>query len=163
MNIWKEVKYSGWRHPIHNVSVFFKKLKYIYQRATKGYCDYDLYQFDTYISSIICDGVRKIAGDGYGYPGHGACHNRFDTPEKWNSYLLELADNFALYNATIKNKYELAREYTINNKLDIPEEKRNKILQCFLEEEVRIDKIRQASLKRGLEMLDDEVFRHLYE
>lgn len=70
--------------------------KCVSQRARLGLAYCDTWNFDSFLLSIIIRGLRQLADNSHGYPGFAP----FDTFDKWQIYLLDLAD-----------KFELARRY----------------------------------------------------
>lgn len=62
------------------------------QRARLGLAYCDTWNFDSFLLGIIIRGLRQLADNSYGYPGFAP----FDTFEKWQIYLLDLADKFEL-------------------------------------------------------------------
>ena len=62
LNIFKKGYYS-WRCPIHNIGQFFRNCKYAWQRATKGYSDWDTWDLDQYYSSLIFDSMMQFADE----------------------------------------------------------------------------------------------------
>lgn len=59
--------------------------KYAWQRITRGYADHDVWNFDTYLTSIITSGLRDLAEYGHTFA--------LDfTPEEWKNWLKETAD-----------------------------------------------------------------------
>lgn len=47
---------------------FFRKLKYGFQRARRGYCDKDLWEIDTWFLTLLPRMLRQLAQDANGYP-----------------------------------------------------------------------------------------------
>ena len=69
---------------------FFRKLKWAYQRATKGYCEFDVWDMSMWFIDVVPNMLEDLANNGHGYPGN----SQFDTFEKWSTYLKDLADKF---------------------------------------------------------------------
>ena len=59
LNVFKYKTYS--RNPIKNIRNFFQKIKYIYQRASKGYCDWDLYDLDNFYLNLLSKSIKEFA------------------------------------------------------------------------------------------------------
>ena len=74
-------------HPWHWFSDAWYNAKCAWQRATRGYCDMDWFNMDTWMLEILPPMLRKMA-NGSAYPGH----EPFDTPEKWENWLKSMAD-----------------------------------------------------------------------
>lgn len=62
----------------------FKNIKYIYQRAIKGYCDGDLWDLSFFFSELIPDCLEQFSKVTHSHP--------YDTTyEEWQEYLLKIA------------------------------------------------------------------------
>lgn len=99
LNVFKGYSY-GWKRLrgfFMNIKEFFRKVKWGFQRATKGYADIDLWNFDRHLSNLMCAALDELADSSYGYPGF----EPFDTPEKWTEYLKEMSNHF--YNCQTEN------------------------------------------------------------
>lgn len=71
-----------------------KEIKYFIQRGKRGWADCDVWDIDSYLSSIIPPMVRKIK-DGFGCPQEfydKTCIN--DECKKWHDILEEIAQGF---------------------------------------------------------------------
>jgi hypothetical protein len=68
-----------------------QSLKWLYQRATSGYADCDIWSFDNYLARVISGGLRRLAITTHGSPGHM-------TYLEWQTKLRTMAHCFALYN-----------------------------------------------------------------
>ena len=69
---------------------FFRKIKWCYQRCTRGYADIDWFDMSYYIQNVIPSMLRELAVKGQGYP----IGDEFKTYESWEDYLLEIARHF---------------------------------------------------------------------
>ena len=61
-NVFKQY-YCPWRYPsnwIKNIRLFFRRYKWAYQRAKRGYADCDIWNFDSYLEKIISKGLREL-------------------------------------------------------------------------------------------------------
>lgn len=61
-------KYNLHRNPLIKLKTFFRTLKYAYQRATRGYCDTDVWDMDWYLSNIISRMLLHLSEHHMGYP-----------------------------------------------------------------------------------------------
>jgi len=66
-----------------NIRQFFRNLRFAWQRATQGYCDYELWNMNDYLATLLADMLDDLAANGMGYPGI----EPYDTPEKWEDDL----------------------------------------------------------------------------
>ena len=75
-------------HPsmLEKVKDFFREIKWFIQRGKRGYADCDVWDFDSYLSRVIANGVRELK-DGTGYPADLSVR-------KWNTTLEKIAVGF---------------------------------------------------------------------
>lgn len=100
-NVFKQL-YSPWRYPSNwprNIRLFFRRYKWAYQRASRGYADCDLWDMSDWLLQLFTDSLNDFADNHMGYPGD----EEFDTDEKWTEYLKEMAQLF--YQAQESNQY----------------------------------------------------------
>lgn len=62
LNIFKK-GYHNWKCPIYNIRQFFRNCKYAWQRATKGYSDWDIWDLGTYYSDLISNSMTQFADE----------------------------------------------------------------------------------------------------
>ena len=89
LNIWKYKEYCRWYRIDKRVALFFRKIKWMWQRAKYGYCDMDLWALDYTLGNYIASSINKFADITYTYP-YGI------TPDEWDSILRSIARNFYL-------------------------------------------------------------------
>jgi len=73
----------------------FRRIKYFIQRGRRGYSDEDLWDFDSYLSSMIAPALRHLAKKSFGCPSdlydkdkkNDECH-------RWKEILEEMAQGF---------------------------------------------------------------------
>lgn len=53
-------EWYSWKHPIKNILIFFKQVEWGFQRATKGYCEYDSSDIDVWFLSIISGIINDL-------------------------------------------------------------------------------------------------------
>lgn len=78
------------------------------QRARLGLAYCDAWDFDSFLLDIIIRGLRQLADNSHGYPGFAP----FDTFDKWQIYLLDLADKFALARRYIYDEDDYLESHT---------------------------------------------------
>ena len=71
----------------YNIRNFFRNIGRAWQRALYGYCDADLWNFDTYLTYMISHGLENLAENHCGYPGCPPV----DTSEAWTAMLKDIA------------------------------------------------------------------------
>ena len=137
-----------------NIRLFFRQFKWAYQRITRGFCDFDVWDFDYYLTSVMAQGIKHLADTTHSYPGN----NEFPTYESWKDYLYEITNklNFSLRD-DLPNEYE--EEWlkgwekngldSINNRT--PEEE--EISRKYLEIEQKNDVLRNQALSEALDMI----------
>ena len=89
LNIWKLKEYSRWYRIDQKISLFFRKIKWTWQRAKYGYCDRDLWNLDYTLGNYIANTTNKLADITWSHP-HGI------TYEEWQGVLRSIARNFYL-------------------------------------------------------------------
>lgn len=158
--------YTPWRYPSNwrdNIELFFRHFKWAYQRATKGFCDMDTWSLDNSILNYLSGTIEQLADTCHGYPGD----DRFPTPESWDKFLREMANDF--YRANEANDYydhpaydaweaELDKRTTLEEKLYYDGE----IAAAMIQEGRDLAEIRDKDLEIGLMKLG-EVFRNLWD
>ena len=174
LNIFKG-GYMPWypRNWWDNIKYFFRTIKWGWQRATRGYSDYDTWDLDIFYSRMMIASLSQFRAETKGYPG---C---MDSIEEWHAildkiiFLLkqanedepleeknDLAEWYEEYLETrpltlteVKNGY---RAYVTNN----DEESKEKVMQYYKREE-ELYNIRTQKRKEAFELLA-EYFGHLW-
>ena len=85
-NIWEKPDWE-WYRLGRWTSWLFRNLKYTKQRATRGYCDVDLYDLRLYLSYILANGLEHMANKAESTP-----FNYED--REWREKLSSLAPTF---------------------------------------------------------------------
>lgn len=91
LNVFKMCPYSPWKYPsnwFRNIKQFFRYFKWGWQRATKGYCEYDLFAFDDYYLNLIAETLFEMAKTTQGYPGP------YESLEEWQQHIHDLGNEF---------------------------------------------------------------------
>lgn len=162
MNVFKN-PWKFTRAPIRWFKYFFRSFKYAYQRATRGYCDYDVYDCDTYYTHIISGTLHQLADRHMGYPGEM-------TPESWTAALNEIAEHF---DKSLEENEAFPQPKTdewyahleITPTAETFEEWRQKekeLSAAMIEESKVLEKLRSAEKDIGLDMLK-EYWYHLWD
>lgn len=107
--------YSWYRLDKH-VPHFFKAVKYMFQRAARGYCDMDVWDIDCYLLDIIPNILKALAKRSQSYPssfdelvGNTGEGYSEEAHQKWVEYLTETAKLFkALSPEAVDDQIELA-------------------------------------------------------
>lgn len=73
-----------------NIKQFFRNIKYAFQRATKGYSDYDRWSIDIYLAYLLPAMLLDMKENTVGYPALEG----LSSPEEWDKILEEMAEHF---------------------------------------------------------------------
>lgn len=103
-----------------NIKMFFQNIRFAWQRATKGYCSYDVWDLDAHLCYVIRDTLRRLSETTHGAPDAMFDHEK-DSAKPWQDLLNDMAD---CIDASLKEedpevdlawkKYEYAREHREN-------------------------------------------------
>ena len=159
--------WSPWKYPsnwIRNARMFFRQFKWAYQRITRGYCDVDWWDFDTYLTRLMADAIEHLADNTISYPGQG----EWDTPEKWDKYLRTIVIKLRRsLNDEMPNEYEEAWLKTWENK-ELPEalncktSEEEEITKKYLDVENKNEEYKYQQLMEALDMIK-HCISHLWD
>lgn len=151
---------SSWRHPIESIKYFFRNLKYAWQRATRGFSDWDLWNLDSYYSNLIWKSLESFVNmHKYGTPSEDI------TIDEWNEKVHSVAELFRNSiedESDYRNKFE--EEYNRDfyqyldeheNDIDAFMHYSPKNSEEYWEEEKKISQMRTNSLYEGLNKLKE--------
>lgn len=111
---------SYWKNWFFNIKQLFKNIKYAWQRATKGYCDCDVWDLRNYLTYIMRDSISELSEIAHGFPGddtpEGKSYNAWIKYLKKISFLLDksIDRNFEEVDPYYPNKYEKEYEELIS-------------------------------------------------
>lgn len=95
-------------HPHKFIRQCWMNIKAAWQRITKGYANYDIWDMDHYILEILSRMLRQLATRANGYPGH----EPFTTYEEWIKWLQAMATRLeALQTNWTETQNEYEEEY----------------------------------------------------
>jgi len=96
-------------HPLKFVRQCARNIKQAYKRIRYGWCAYDVWDFDSWLFSVIPPMLRFLADKGNAYPGY----EPFETPEKWHDWLYSMAAKLEKmqYDDWMDSKNEYAADY----------------------------------------------------
>jgi len=164
-----DVDYKPWPHVVTNIKLFFKSIKNAWQRATKGYCDSDIWNLDYYYSDLIADTLKEYRENTISYPMYldGA---ECPSLEEWKSRVYYVESLFRDSMREYENPYEYYIDnmemsfedgkIVLTNKLGSQEELKG-LEQSWLEEEEKIEKTKQELLQTGLAELG-KIYENLW-
>ena len=87
LNLWKWKEYTKWYRLDKRIAFFFRKIKWMFQRAKYGYCDRDLWELDYTLGNYLASALNKLADITHGHP-HEV------TEKEWDNILKNMAYNF---------------------------------------------------------------------
>ena len=153
LNVFNQL-YSPWRYPsnwINNGRLFFRQFKWAYQRVTRGYCDYDVWDLDTHLTEYLAQTIEHLAKTSHSYPGD----EKFPTYEAWENYLMEIVNKLKYSLSELPNEYEeeWLKTWDHNNidKEKTPEEK--EITNKFIETELANGNKKREAQNEALKMI----------
>lgn len=97
LNIWKYTEHWQWYRIDKHIGLFFRKIKWMWQRAKYGYCDKDLWSLEYTLGNYIASSVNELANRTHGYPYN-------ITEEEWDNILRTIARDF--YLATNEDEWD---------------------------------------------------------
>lgn len=143
--------YDSWRRPHnwpHNIKNFFRTIKWAWQRATKGYCTWDLWDLDAHLIQLLPTALRDFKKDNIGHPAEL-------TPEEWDKTIDEMIDHFEkayLYTYSPEKYCESYDTYKATL-TDINSDSHQAACDLFFKEEVKILKEGYNHLCQGMDLL----------
>lgn len=155
LNVFK-YGYDSWSRPAnwgHNFANFFRNIKRAWSRATKGYCDWDVWDLDSYFATMMRDAIRALANTTHSYPFRYEEDGHEMTYEEWIQHLNGIADNFDIYLSGMPNKYENDFDKVIRND-PLVSGKEEEIRNKYYQEEKAIFSRRNEAFDRAMEDLN---------
>jgi len=143
------------------VKELIRNIRAAWMRAIKGYCYTDVWSWDDWFCSVVPPMLRHMADHGSAYPGR----EPFDTPEKWHSWLYEMAHKIERlqYDNWMEDLNEYSKDYEKTFEDDAYEEEhpdgpfltttcdsslsKEEIRKKYYERCVEINKTRQQALE----------------
>ena len=133
-----------------NIRLFFRRFKWAFQRAVRGYCDYDIWELYPFYCNLIRETLHTLADTTNSYP-QGMTHI------EWQRYLYLAAGCF--HRANDKNSVyskPMMKKWAEHNRL-YPNE-HNPYLKAMQEEAKQNHLLRQRDLDKGLKMISDHFY-----
>lgn len=151
-NVFTLFPYS-WKYPScwwKNIESFFRGFKYTYQRATKGYCDYDLFSISDWFLEVFPNMLKEFSEGTHSYP--------YDMEEKeWGKYLVEMGEHFLNACKEYEDSSPEARKEYDELYKDFPLElyntkEREEKVKKYYKKVKEYDDYKQEELKKGMDM-----------
>ena len=143
----------NWKRPSNwwdNIKDFFRGFKYTYQRATKGYCDYDLFSISDWFLEMFPNMLKEFSNGTHSYP--------WDMEEKeWRKYLVEMREHFLNACKEYEDSSPEARKEYDELYKDFPLElyntkEREEKVKKYYKKVKEYDDYKQKELKKGMDM-----------
>lgn len=172
LSVFTSSPYPKWQLYNH-MKHFMRNVKYAWQRATKGYCDRDLWNLDKFYSQLFEDSLVDFAGTTHGAPDKYFSAGEENEIEPWQERLHDIALCFRVFNAReemLPNPYrdemmELSSLRLLKNEDGLTEMKETneseyfkELSRLYFEREKENDKAVEDSVAEGFEMLKEDFF-----
>ena len=153
----------------HNFRQIWRNLRYVLQRATKGYCDQDLWNLDYFYSQLFVDTLTDFSKQLHGAPSE-FYDEESGSISRWIDYISEMRDHF--YNSIEENEVQ-KNEIEYNHSFEIDREtgelrntdtslQNEEARAKWLAREQEIQAWRDAELAKGMQMLE-KVYHDLWD
>ena len=96
LNVFKH-SWLYWRYPRNwgkNIVDFFRRIKWAWQRATRGYCDLDVWNFNVYHTNLIIAALSNLAENHMGYAVYLKDGTKIKDDEEWTQCIMEIVRHF---------------------------------------------------------------------
>ena len=138
---------------------WFKRRKYIKERARNGWSRYDVWDFDSYLAEVIGGALEFLA--------HNNMSHSYDiTDEEWKTKLLHISECFKQYNVDppcpAYTAYHEAVERIENEAGSISVSAPQELLAAWRDEETRNYENKMKKLKEGFDLLY-EIYPNLWD
>lgn len=155
LSIWDFKEPNRWYRIDRKIRFFFRKIKWMFQRAKYGYCDMDLWNLDYTLGNYIASTVCKLANTTHGYPYQL-------NPKTWEKILKGISYNFyvGVNEDFWDNRFDKFLTYEINYQRLTEDQKR--LWDDWFKEENKKYELMKAHRQKGFEDLA-EWFPHLWD
>jgi hypothetical protein len=128
---------------------WFKRRKYIKERAKNGWSTYDVWDFDTYLAQLVGGALEFLSHSHMSHP-------HYYTPEEWSEKLKYISECFSQYNEERPcPSYEAYKAACIRAKEGncVTVFGHDGLLRAWREEEQRNHDEKMKKLKEGFDLL----------
>lgn len=172
LNVFEPAPYRWWCFG-KRIKWFIRSLKWGWQRATKGYCDCDLWDLDHFYSWLFVNSLRDFKKNLHGAPQRFYDPGADNEIARWEDYIEEMAQHF--WNSiedNVENPY--LEDYCSKNPLEIEKDeelyhiKKNDDVRAieakdrWMNKEIELCEWRKEEFSKAMEMLE-EVFSDLWD
>ena len=143
------------RHVFRNIKQFFKNCKYAWQRATKGYSDWDRWDLDVFYTELMIQSLKEFVDKAHGAPDPYFDHEN-DSIEPWKKYVYEIADHLDHSREEsdyFTNKYDKIIEDPGFDKRT--RSQRRYLLNCWRDQNEKNQKLRDQEFAKALDMIKE--------
>ena len=138
---------------------WFRRRKYIKERAQKCWSSYDVWDFDTYLARTISTALEFLAQNHMSHPSDM-------TEEEWEAKLRAVSECFRVYYTELPcPAYELYRDATVritNPDKSISVDAPDHLFKAWREEELANHEFKMKKLREGFDLLY-EVYPNLWD
>lgn len=135
---------------IERIKWWFKRQKFIYQRATRGFCDYDVWEFNFYHADLVAEMLKYWAEHMYSFDGSMS-------QENWQATMLYIAECFEEWNKEYPQPayeaYKASVKRVKNEDGSITVTAPDEALKAWREEEKEQYEYKLKRLKEGFTLL----------
>lgn len=156
-------------HPLKWFKQLGHNIRAAWMRCTRGWCYYDVWDWDNWFMHTVPPMFRHLAEYGCGYPGF----EPFETPEKWHDWLIKMADQIenCTEDAQEKNNeyYEEYIEHIMDNweppKKDengfytYPHHERTELDEKYFAREKELGEKAEEDIKDALNQIGENFYR----
>ena len=155
-NLYAKLDYKP--HLLARIKWWFRRRKYIKERAEKGWSSYDVWDFDVYLAQTIAGALEFLAGAHMSHPWDYS-------PEEWSEKLLYISKCFKQYNEepecpAYKAYHESCLVEREKGKVSVFGD--DELLKAWREEEKKNYEEKMNRLKEGFDLLY-EVYPNLWD
>ena len=138
---------------------WFRRRKYIKERAKNGWSSYDAWDFDTYLAIVISGALEFLSKEHMSHPYEY-------TPEEWSEKLHHIAECFKQYNedppCPTYEEYQKAVVRSVEPGKSVTIEAPDHLYKAWREEEKQNHELKMKRLKEGFDLLYD-IYPNLWD
>lgn len=101
----------GYARGFRKIGLFFRRIKWAWQRAIKGYCDFDIYDLYAYHANMTIKALREFANKTQSYPNDMEYGEWFHTIVKIADYFEESIEDDGFDTAEHQEYNKLVKQY----------------------------------------------------
>lgn len=153
LNVFKLGYTKGFFYNIHH---FFRTIKWAWQRATKGYCDWDRWDLDYFYKKLFTNSLKEFANKTQSAPDD-YFDERNDSLEPWKEHVNKMAQCFELsIEESWTNPYEEAYMKILKNP-DLEKTKTGQMTRNkYWEYERKLYQVMEDKFQEGIKMLEKD-------